>query len=399
MAINYYQGKPGHGKSYSIVKRVIVPALENGRHVVTNIPLTDACKKLGGSYEVLEKGTNLETVARLLIKGDSEADYEGNPEYVGAVFVLDEFFFLCPAGTRANAIPAVVKAFFAMHRHLSSAKHSTQIVICSQDSSQICAPVKSMVDQSFLVEKTEVGKKALGSLKIYSGCVGVRSGAAKESFVTMKQFTYEPEYFQFYQSQTLGDSDDIGDETKIDDATNLKNNPWFKYGLPFSFIGVPLLIWLAYTQFANLFQGAEPDDDDTLTTQVATPDSSPPSGTPRTTDTLIATPRPEPVPTFQLDRLYLAGLWRWNGYPRYSFVYVPDERSEPVYLTGSELLAEGYQLEIRGKNNVYLHHDNGVKLMAFRRFDVQDDYDDNRRIGGVQNPFQAVTANPQDAPQ
>lgn len=382
MAIYYYQGKPGSGKSYSITKRVIVPALESGRKVVTNIPLTDACKKLGGSFEVLPKGTTLETVARMLILGEDEADYTGNPDYMGAVFVLDEFFFLCPSGTRATAIPSVVKAFFAMHRHLSTEKHSTQIVICSQDSSQICQAVKSMVDQSFLIEKTEVGKKKVGSIKVYSGCVGVRSGAAKESFVTMIQFTYDPEYFQYYQSQTMGESDSLGDETKIDDATNLKNNPWFKYGLPFSVLGVPLLIWYAYTQFSTMF-GGEPQPE---IQQQQTVNSSPSQVLPHAPQP--ATPEPEKKPTFDMEKLYLAAFWRRNGYPRYSFVYVPNSKSEPVYLTATELVLEGYKVEVRGKNNVYIHHETGTKLMTFRSFEPQDN---RRRVQGVQNPFSSLS--------
>lgn len=39
MSLNGYFGKPGSGKSYSVVEYVVLPALKKGRHVVTNIPL------------------------------------------------------------------------------------------------------------------------------------------------------------------------------------------------------------------------------------------------------------------------------------------------------------------------------------------------------------------------
>lgn len=380
MAIYYYQGKPGHGKSYSIIRRVIVPALKDNRKVVTNIPLTDECQQLGGSYEILAKGTTLQAIAELLIVGDSEADYEGNPDYMGAVFVLDEFFFMCPSGTRANTIPSVVKAFFAMHRHLASATHSTQIVICSQDASQICTAIKNMVDQSFVIEKTDVGKKSVGSIKVYSGCAGVTGGAAKPTFVRMLHFKYDPEYFKYYQSQTLGDGDSIADETKIDDATNLKNNPWFKYGLPFTFIALPLALYVAYQQIMSF--GASDVLKDDIQAESGTTPASTTNGTGSQAKSSAAPIQFIP-PAFPPDKLYLAGLWWWKGEPRYSFVYVPDAMSEPVYLTGSELRSEGYRVQLRGKNNVYLHYSGGVKLLAYRQFNYG-----NERSTGTETPQQ-----------
>ena len=37
MAISAYVGLPGHGKSYEVVKSVIIPAIASGRRVVSNI--------------------------------------------------------------------------------------------------------------------------------------------------------------------------------------------------------------------------------------------------------------------------------------------------------------------------------------------------------------------------
>ncbi|WP_001018315.1 zonular occludens toxin domain-containing protein, partial [Escherichia coli] len=37
MAISLYIGKQGSGKSYEIVKSVIIPAIAKGRRVVTNV--------------------------------------------------------------------------------------------------------------------------------------------------------------------------------------------------------------------------------------------------------------------------------------------------------------------------------------------------------------------------
>lgn len=37
MAISVYTGRPGSGKSYEVVKNVILPAFKTGRRIVTNI--------------------------------------------------------------------------------------------------------------------------------------------------------------------------------------------------------------------------------------------------------------------------------------------------------------------------------------------------------------------------
>ena len=39
MSITAYTGLPGSGKTYGVVQHVIVPALQAGRRVVTNIPM------------------------------------------------------------------------------------------------------------------------------------------------------------------------------------------------------------------------------------------------------------------------------------------------------------------------------------------------------------------------
>ena len=46
MSISAYVGMPGHGKSYGVVKHVIIPALKKARKVYTNIPMNEAeCKR------------------------------------------------------------------------------------------------------------------------------------------------------------------------------------------------------------------------------------------------------------------------------------------------------------------------------------------------------------------
>ena len=56
MAIDAYTGLPRSGKSYSVVKNVILPSLRQKRHVYTNIPLTQiAHDEFPGQIHQLEK--------------------------------------------------------------------------------------------------------------------------------------------------------------------------------------------------------------------------------------------------------------------------------------------------------------------------------------------------------
>jgi len=39
MPLSLYYGNPKHGKTYGVVENVVIPALQEGRRIETNIPL------------------------------------------------------------------------------------------------------------------------------------------------------------------------------------------------------------------------------------------------------------------------------------------------------------------------------------------------------------------------
>lgn len=61
MAISAYVGVPGSGKSYEVVKSVILPAIETGRRVVSNVYGLDKEK----IYQYLLKKNRKLTVEQL----------------------------------------------------------------------------------------------------------------------------------------------------------------------------------------------------------------------------------------------------------------------------------------------------------------------------------------------
>ncbi len=141
MAITAYVGSPGSGKSYSVVAYVILPALAQGRIVITNIPINI---------------TELEESKRLLVKPLDILQFSGNQDYfqsmiiAGAVFVIDEAWKWLPSGLQANKIPEHFKAFLAEHRHMvDSDGRSTDICLVTQDLSQLAAFPRQLIEKPF----------------------------------------------------------------------------------------------------------------------------------------------------------------------------------------------------------------------------------------------------------
>ena len=123
-----YVGLPGSGKSYSVVENQILPALKQGRRVVTNIPLhVHKIRALPGLEDAQIVEFPLDAV---------KAEPHRMNEFVtpGSLFVLDEAMRLWPAGEKVNKVPDEFKFLLSEHRHQVDAKgNATQIVIVIQD--------------------------------------------------------------------------------------------------------------------------------------------------------------------------------------------------------------------------------------------------------------------------
>jgi len=232
MAVVSYTGLPGHGKSYSVVNNVILPALEKGRRVVTNIPLNEDefTKRLGHKPEIFEFD-----VDRAL----QESDYwDTLPK--GAIFVLDEVWRIWPAG-KLN-IPEQHKSFLAEHRHNVDAEgNSAQVVLVTQDLTQIAKFARILVEETFIVTKlVAVGSSTRYRVDVYRG--GQNATEAKKSDLLRSFFgRFDSEGFKLYQSHTLAESDDslVGgvNEAKIDGRSSIWKRPLI--------LGIPLFIVVA----------------------------------------------------------------------------------------------------------------------------------------------------------
>lgn len=202
MAIHAYVGKPGHGKSYGVVEFVVVPSLKQGRHIVTNIPLSvdDLISEFSGE------------VTQLPADWHEQQDLEALfPE--GCVAIIDECWKRWPAGQAANHANAIDKKLLAEHRHRVDAKgNSMRVVIVTQDLAQISSWVRLLVETTYRVRKFT---KKRFKTDIYTGAV-TGDAPSKKKFVRTSPGVFRKEIFNYYSSATQSQNGLVGDESSSD---------------------------------------------------------------------------------------------------------------------------------------------------------------------------------------
>jgi zona occludens toxin len=228
MAIHAYVGLPGSGKSYGVIENVILPALTKGRHVFTNIPLNmDA---LGADYDI-------ELVHVLdneqLNKGD-EHFWLGFPG--GAVLVFDEVWRFWPAGMKVHELKPYHKEFFAEHRHKVGVNELTQeIIIITQDLSQISAYVRTLIDTTYLsVKLSALSAKTKYRINVYTG--GQKGPNYPKNVVSSFLGTYKPSVYRYYKSHTKSETGMAGMERIVDNRGVIWKHPVVRFGLPFAIV-------------------------------------------------------------------------------------------------------------------------------------------------------------------
>ena len=210
MAIDAYTGLPRSGKSYSVVKNVILPSLREGRHVYTNIPLTEKLKdEFPGQVHQLD------------------AKWFSDPNLVdtfpnGAVVILDELWRRWPSGLKANNVNFKDKEFLAEHGHLVDENgNTTRVVLVSQDLSQIAAFARDLVSVTYRSTKLDaVGAESRFRVDIYQGAVtGQRP--PKSQLLRSTYDKYESQFYDYYKSSTKSMTGEVGDESRADKRSNI----------------------------------------------------------------------------------------------------------------------------------------------------------------------------------
>jgi zona occludens toxin len=289
MAIKGYSGLTGSGKSYSVVSNVILPALEKGRTVVTNIPMNIKNEKLI-SFDIHHLVDNRDEIETFAPKG--------------SVIVIDEAQHMWPSGLKGNQIPKAEKDFFTEHRHkVGEDGFSNEIILISQDLGNIAAFVRNLISETFVTTKLEaIGQNNRYRVDIYQGAV---TGQRPPKQLLKRQLygKYEAEVYKHYKSQTQSEIDEIGAETPLDERGNILSSPLLKYGM----IAAVIMILFGLYKVGSFFN---PEDSELInsTDQIVQNEPSKPlKRKPQESQPLQTFKEPEkPTPKYHPD-------WRLSG--------------------------------------------------------------------------------------
>ena len=238
MSILAYVGLPGSGKSYDVVANQIMPALKQGRHVCTNIPLhVDKVRQITAEGKLTEFPT-------VKVQSSPESIFEYCTP--GTVLILDEVWRLFPAGLKANNVPEPFRKLLAEHRHMVDEKgDSTQIVLVTQDLAQISAFARQLVEQTVNHTKlTSIGAAKSYRIDIYAGAV---TGSAPPKSQRIREIfgRYENNITALYQSHTMSSATGTVNEQGADSRGNIFKRPMIWVGLAgiiLAFaIGIPVI--------------------------------------------------------------------------------------------------------------------------------------------------------------
>jgi zona occludens toxin len=247
MSIVGYSGLPGSGKSYGVVENVVIPALEKGRHIITNIPL-----KLGRLSDDFPKG-------QVTLFDNREA--EDDPNFfsldrhpAGVIWIIDEAWRFWKSGMKATNIPQAQKEFFTEHRHnVGEDGRTNEIVLVTQDLAQLCAFVRGLVEETYrAVKLTAIGQKDKYRVDVY---LGAATGQKPGKPMRQLYGKYKPDVYQYYKSHTRNKTDfAAGMEEKADDRANILKSPLFRIGTPLTVI---IMLYCAYSVYGYFFRGAD----------------------------------------------------------------------------------------------------------------------------------------------
>lgn len=295
MSIVGYSGLPGSGKSYGVVENVVIPALKDGRHIITNIPLK--LGRLGDDYP--------DGKVTLFNNRDAEDDpdfFTADNHPAGVIWIIDEAWRFWKSGMKSTNIPQNQKEFFTEHRHfVGDDGRTNEIVLVTQDLAQICSFVRSLVEETFrAVKLTAVGQSKKYRVDVYQGGVtGQKPGKP------MRQLygSYKPDIYQYYKSHTRNKTDfAAGMEEKADDRGNVLKHPLIRLGIP---ICIAIAIY-AVMQVKSYFQAGEEQSE--TPSEESSPSRDRPGGYQKT----VHPPRAKEQAKFEIEPGWLAVSDKWR---------------------------------------------------------------------------------------
>lgn len=227
MPISIYAGGTGSGKSYGVMENVVLPALKEGRHILTNLALR---------LDVIKQDYPDHRIEVVPVEEMEKPGYFNNIPG-GALFILDEAWRLWPSGQKMTAIPDDQLEFLRMHRHRVGPDGRTcEIVVISQAVADISTAVRRVADFTYKATKLEaVGMSKTYRIDIYNKAP---TGDNIPDNQRIRQLfgNYKPEIYKYYKSHTESVTGTAGNESRSDNRANAFKSALIKYGIPASIL-------------------------------------------------------------------------------------------------------------------------------------------------------------------
>lgn len=225
-------GRPGGGKTYEAVAFHIIPAIKDGRKVITNITLNvDWFVKIFGEevralIKIVDgRLTDFGSTSRPFSQIDDYSDDWRNDAGQGPLYVVDEAHMSLPS----RGLPAPILEWYSIHRH-----YGVDIILLTQNLRKLHRDIKDMVEVTYRCTKnTAMGSDKSYTKKVQDGCNG-------EVVNTATRF-YKSEFFPFYKSHSQSNKAVVEAQAK-DIRPFWKRWPVVGTAL-FLGIGIPFNIW------------------------------------------------------------------------------------------------------------------------------------------------------------
>ncbi len=205
MAITAYIGTPGAGKSYEIVRSVIIPAICAGRRIVTNIyglsyeNIIEYCEKRKLLKDDISAGEIIVVENKRITEPDFFPVKENQDKSLcqpGDLVILDEChrFF-----TSDRSLSSDARIFAAEHRHYADPEtgFTCDLVLVNQALSTLPRFLKERVEQTFRMKKLNA-LAGFGNKYRVDVFDGVK--LTKGTRITYYVESYKKEIFPLYKS-------------------------------------------------------------------------------------------------------------------------------------------------------------------------------------------------------
>jgi zona occludens toxin len=351
MAITAYTGLPRNGKSYGVVENVILPAIQQGRTVFTNIPMNiDIWLERYGSAPVMF---------------DTQEIID-NPNFwtevieAGSLVVIDEVWKVWPAGLTVKNARQSDKSFIAEHGHMvGENKLSIEIVLVTQDLAQISSFVRLLVETTFRVTKlSKVGADNRFRVDVYSGSVtGQEPPASKRENEFHGKF--KQEIYDLYISHTLSEAG-AGQDTRTDQRFSIFSGSRI-YIFSAAILGFAVFAVYGLNRVRLLYAPSEPLEQETL--EPVGQESIRPAQ-------MVEVQQPE-VETGQATKqhflqensqIYVSKMF--GRYPDYSYYFRVVNGSSYFQISQENLLNLGYEVETVDPCLVIVRREDFVKYVG-----------------------------------